>query len=826
MTLAALAVFVSQTALPQANLPRQAPDARSPRKLSGPNQVPNQRGLLPPRQKLGQDELVGSVQDAIKRDPWVYPIADQLRFEADGSIVASGNVLVKTVNQTIQAQRFRYDPVTKIASLSGDIHYLEDGIRIDAEAMAVNVDSYDFDAREAKVVIDASRTGGTSLQAMRFSAARARRTGKVISAEDGVFTTCDIVVPHGDIGFSSAMLIADERLVLRNATIRRYERRVAAIRHLSVPLKEKRPGGWLPAFGRTNEEGYFIKAAIGYAVAAQLPGLLRVDLMERKGIGLGFDQVYRYLGASPGAGRLVVYDLQDNNRGVHNRNIRFEHEQRVGELDFRLNSDQSSNSYQSAISGSQTRSNGITVLRQSPARPFNLTFVDGLSGSSFAKSGTRTLTTSQGFKIGNDFSGSVKYSSIANRTSSGTLATPTLAKSQRELAELTARGVVGPFDAQLQANRNLSNKTSGQSGTSAFFGGTERLPEIRLQLKKPPTELAGLLQSATLGYGRFLESSLRGGLPQAVGTNRFLADVNAKPIEQKIGAAQFRSSSRFLQTIYDGGVAAQYVLDHSTTLGSGGEDGAGWNLTYRYNRPYGGVPVGFRLDRTGSSNIVAASRTFATDRLSASFGTAFDIERSREPLFPGSPRRPWTNLQAQVSGVISPRLAARTQIAWDPNTKAPVSMQYGIQAELAQQFFSDIALSYEPRLHQWTQLAGRLGGWLFGRDTRIMSQLSYSGFSKKFDYRSLAVEHTFHDYVLTVAYIDQPFGFRSEKGINVGLRLRAFPVGDIPQTGRFGTARDAGFGGFGGQYGLQDPFFTSGQGMSGVGGMMGGANRF
>ena len=124
MTWAALAVFVSQTAPPQVNLPRQAPDARSPRKLSGPNQVPNQRGLLPPRQKLGQDELVGSVQDAIKRDPWVYPIADQLRFEADGSIVASGNVLVKTVNQTIQAQRFRYDPVTKIASLSGDIHYL------------------------------------------------------------------------------------------------------------------------------------------------------------------------------------------------------------------------------------------------------------------------------------------------------------------------------------------------------------------------------------------------------------------------------------------------------------------------------------------------------------------------------------------------------------------------------------------------------------------------------------------------------------------------------------------------------------------------------
>jgi hypothetical protein len=115
---------------------------------------------------------------------------------------------------------------------------------------------------------------------------------------------------------------------------------------------------------------------------------------------------------------------------------------------------------------------------------------------------------------------------------------------------------------------------------------------------------------------------------------------------------------------------------------------------------------------------------------------------------------------------------------------------------------------------------------MFGRGTRVMSQLSYSGFSKKFDYRSVAVEHAFHDYVLTVAYVDQPFGFRSEKGINIGLRLRAFPVGDIPQTGRLGTARDAGFGGFGGQYGLQNPFFTSGQGMAGGGGMMGGPNRY
>jgi hypothetical protein len=753
-------------------------------------------------------------------------MADQLRLDADGRVLASGNVLIKTVNQTIRADRFSYDPVTKIASLAGNVHYLEDGIRVDADAMAVNVISYDFDAVDAKVVIDASRTGGTSLQAMRFSAARARRNGKVLDAVDGIFTTCDLIVPHGDVGFSSAMLISDERLVLRDATIRRYERRVASVRHISIPLKEKRSGGWLPAFGRTNEEGYYLKAAIGYAVASQLPGLLRVDLMERKGIGLGFDQVYRYLGATPGAGRLVVYDLHDNNRGVHNQNVRFEHEQRVGEIDFRVNSDQSSNSYQSAIRGSQTRSNGLTVLRQSPGRPFSLSFVDGLSGSSYAKSGTRTLTTSQGFKLGNDFTGSVKYSNIANRTSSGTTTSPSLAKSQRELAELTARGVIGPFDAQLQANRNLSNRTTGQSGTAAFFGGTERLPEIRLQLKKPPSFVSGLLQSATLGYGRFLESSLRGGIPQAVGTNRFLADVSAKPIERKVGSAQFRSTSRFLQTIYDGGSAAQYVLDHSTTLSSGGDTGAGWNLTYRYNRPYGGVPIGFRLDRTGSSNLVSMSRTVATDRMFASFGTAFDIERSREPLFPGSPRKPWTNLQTQISGVLSPRLAARTQIAWDPNTRAPVSMQYGIQAELSQQFFTDVALSYEPRLHQWTRLAGRFGGWMFGRDTRLLSQLSYSGFSKKFDYRSLAVEHTFHDYVMTVAYVDQPYGFRSEKGVNIGLRLRAFPVGDIPQTGRFGTARDAGFGGFGGQFGLQNPFFTSGQGMSGTAGMTSGSNRY
>lgn len=804
MTASVFVVFLTAWPL------QQVPNPPVSRPVMDSRASPNKRSLLPARTKLPFVEELKDKDKNLQRDPWVYPTAERLQVDTNGRVIATGHVFVRTSTQTIRADKVTYDPKTRIAACIGHVSYMEEGIVVEGDSVSINVDSYDFDVINGRVVVDAARTGGSALQAMRFEGVRVSKSGNVITAVDGVFTTCDLEVPHGDVRFDSCTFILDERLILRGVSIRRLRRTILRIPHLSVPLNERRQGGWLPAFGRTNEEGYFIKAAVGYALGTQLPGLIRVDLMERKGIGLGFDQVYRFSGPQTGAGRLVMYDLKDSGRGVHNQNLRFEHEQRLGEFDLRLTSDKSQNSYQSAISGARSRSNGFTLVRPGVQRPFSLSVVDSASGSAYARSGTRTLSTTQGIKIGSSFLGNVKYTEITNGTTSGSAAQPTVIRSKRALAELNARGPLGSFDAQIQANRVLSSQQSGPGGGSAFFGGTERLPEIRLQMRKPPIALNGILSSATFGYGRFLESSVRGGIPQALGTNRFLTDVSAKAYERQFGNASFRSSSRFTQTIYDNALAAQYVLENTTSLSDGAENGAGWSFAYRYNRPYGGVPVGFRLDRVGSSNIFTASRTLATEHFYGQFGTAFDIERSREPLFPGAPRRPWANLQAQLAGVVSSRLALRSTLAWDPNTKAIVAAQYGIQSQLADAFYSDIAFSYEPRLHQWSQIAGRLGGWVFGRDTRVLSQVSYSGFSKKFDYKSLAVEHTFHDYVMTVAYIDQPFGFRSETGVNIGLRLRAFPVGDLPQSGRMGTARDSGFGGANGKYGLQAPFFTGG----------------
>ncbi len=43
-------------------------------------------------------------------------------------------------------------------------------------------------------------------------------------------------------------------------------------------------------------------------------------------------------------------------------------------------------------------------------------------------------------------------------------------------------------------------------------------------------------------------------------------------------------------------------------------------------------------------------------------------------------------------------------------------------------------------------------------------------------------------------YVDQPYGFRAEKGFNVLLRLKAFPVYQRSGVGQFGTALDTGTG--------------------------------
>ncbi len=510
--------------------------------------------------------------------------------------------------------------------------------------------------------------------------------------------------------------------------------------------------------------------------------------------------------------------MQDRNRGVANVNGRVEHEQRYGRFDLRWTADRSSNSYQSALANSTVRSSSLS-LGYAGRNPASLTLASSGSDTGFSRNSTRSTTAAQTVALGGGGKAVVRLVRTENGTETGSGSVPVRVGSLRETADINANWRVGRFDAQVQANRNLTNRTVGGASSGAFFAGTERLPDLRLSLRQPPKAVAGFVGSMSLGYGRFLENAIVGGVRSPLDTDRFLFQVGFRPIDRPVpGGWRFRSDNRFQQTVYDGYAAAQYLLEH----GSGFERSTGadatWSINYRYLRPYGGTPVGFRLDQSGGSNSVSTAWNVNRPGLRVSFGTAYDIDRAQGAGFSGFSRQPWSNVQLAVASQPSDRFQNRFQTAYDPNQGRLLNVAESFRVLGRGGSSVEVGANYDPRLRRFAQIAGRGTALRIDGRTVVGGQASWSGFGRRFEYRALGVSREFHDYFATIAYVDQPFGFRSEKGVNLTIRLKVLGDPALGNPGRNGTAIDNGLGGFGSGVG--------GFGGGGFGGGSGGFGRF
>ncbi|MFM7322951.1 MAG: hypothetical protein ACKO5K_15740, partial [Armatimonadota bacterium] len=654
---------------PGGALPLQVPQVGSPPLPPGQGTPLRRGGLLPGRGALPDGGAGPTGESPEQRDPFGYPEADRVVLSSDGTLTATGHVVFRWKGNLLRCDRLVWRRDGGSVEADGSLELESDRLVVRARRVLASVRSTDFVAEAGSALVPGDRIG--TLQDVRVEAGRLRRTGDVLRAEDGWITSCDLDRPHARVGFGRAEIHLGKRLVVRDATAYSFDQPVARIRHLAVPLDERRGSRLLPTVGRTNEEGVFVKAALGYALSPVLPGLMRIDLMERKGIGLGFDQTYRST-ATEGtgllyAGRANFYSLRDQNRGVANTNGRLEHEQRVGRFDLRWTADRSSNSYQAALANSTVRSSSV-ALGYAGRNPSSLTLATSGGDTGFSRNSNRSATFAQSATWGSRGKATLRLVRNENETQTGSLAAPVAVGSLRETADLVANWNVGRFDAQFQANRNLSNRTTGGASSGAFFAGTERLPDLRLSMRQPPRAVAGWLGNLTLGYGRFLENAILGGVRTPLDTDRLLFQMGFRPVDTPLRAGwRFRSDNRFQQTVYDGYAAAQYLLEH----GSGFERPTGrtgsFSVNYRYLRPYGGTPVGFRLDQSGGGNSISTAWNIETERNRVSFGTAYDIQRARASPFPGFPRQPWSNVQLAIAHVGSARFMNRFQCAYDPN---------------------------------------------------------------------------------------------------------------------------------------------------------------
>ena len=223
-----------------------------------------------------------------------------------------------------------------------------------------------------------------------------------------------------------------------------------------------------------------------------------------------------------------------------------------------------------------------------------------------------------------------------------------------------------------------------------------------------------------------------------------------------------------------------------------GRDGS-LNLNYSYLRPYGGAPLNFRLDSIGSNNNLGTSFSVQSYRARLSLLTGYDIQRAKSVMTVG-PKNPWQNLTGQLALRPSPVFQTRFTSTYDINNKVLVDATNRIRIRAPGGFAFDSGLRFDPRTKRFPQITGSLETPLLGDKANFTAFAGYNGFTNKFDYRSFALTRILHDYEITFRYVDQPFGFRTERGFSFTIRLKALPGAVFSNTGQYGTPLDTGTG--------------------------------
>ncbi len=729
----------------------------------------------------------------VPEDEWDFLILEEpagsAHIDAERRITLEGNVRLRYRGWRVRADRATFEDNRRIATFEGNVAIETGQLPLYGDSLSLNLRTREFTFGDGRAVVPPPLMGPYLLQPLRVSGETLTRVGRDLVAAGGFLTTCDFPHPHYRFGFRKLTLIPNRRVAMRDFTLYLGERRVFRLPYLALPIREGAYRyGYLPEVGQTQEEGVYIRSALGYLLSDALPGILRLDLMQKKGIGLGFDQEYRFGAAA--AGSLLLYGLRDQNRGVNNLSGSLNHRQELGDWAATIASTFQRNSYQALSPNSSSQLTTATVTRAAGGSNTSLSFNLSESDYGFGASGTSSFAFSQSERLGP--AGSATFRLNGSRYETPGFGGAAGTTREDGTADLQATARVGVFDLELAANKNLA----GSQGGGGFFSGTERLPEITLgtdTLRFARGWLAKLPLRITTGYGRFIE-----GGSERRETDRALLSLDASPgAIPLVGDLSLQLGGTLRQTVYSGDTA-QYVLAGRSQLTQRLGGSSSLNLTYGYLRPYGFAPL--RVDQSGSFNNAGANLALDGRRVRLSLLTGYDIQRAQselpDPNNPGRnlPTNPWQNLAVQLalrpSGVFQTRFTG----SFDINSGRLRDVTNRVRVRAGGGLALDTGLRYDPATGKFPQINGALESALFGGKWNLSALAGYNGFTRRFEYKNFALTRAWHDYELTLSYIDQPYGFRSEKGLNLLFRLKALPVYQRTGVGQFGTALDTGTG--------------------------------
>lgn len=584
----------------------------------------------------------------------------------------------------------------------------------------------------------------------------------------GEMTTCLLEHPHYHFSAGRVDVVVDKRLVARDVSLSALGRRLFTIPTLVVPLDRRLSRGALPQVGQSVEEGYYIKTALGYLVGDNA-GTARIDLMQKKGVGLGIDQQYLLGGA---AGLLSLYYLNDRSRSTRSVTAQLRHEQKLLGFDARLIGDLRSGSY---LYYSDTRASTWQLSLSRAWSGGNLSIVSRLSQQSSAGYVSDSTVNSLRWNQRWGTRASLTFSTDLSRFRS--FSGGELRSEQEQLAtQAMLSGDAGKFDWNLSFNRivPLGGQTAGFT-----FGGLEKTPELTVSTTDRRLLGRDMGLQMQLGLGSFRE------LPQGQPIQRLLFEARWNP-SMPVGYKTSLTYSGLFRQVFTSDGTAQYILQGNASWQVRYGQNSRWYMDYRYLRPYGFTPL--RTEYTGTTNFASAGLEWNTGRaFSLRAYTGYDLFARQR----GS--RPWQPLNLGIQW--------QPNNMWSLNVQSTLNLNEGqwnyLRAYLrarSQAFSMNLNGVYDPIRRQWANGSLWLDTQVFKTPLRVQTYLTYNGYAKRFEGRQLLFTWDLHCWEMSVGYIDNPLGFRADREVVFRLRIKAFPEAQRFGVGQFGQLLETGGG--------------------------------
>ena len=691
--------------------------------------------------------------------------ADNTRWYSDDKVVATGNVKASYRDYTITAESVEADLQTNIAVFKGKVKLATKQQVVDGENLTLNLKTKEWSLENASSQIEPSVFQGQTTGRAFIHTTALSGDEKNLKLTAGTLTTCDLEHPHYYFSAKELDIYPESKIIARKVSMFGLDKRLFSLNALVIPIRGFRHN-LMPQIGSSAEEGMFLKTAYAYTAKENAQGFLKLDLMQRRGIGTGIEHYYQM---PSGSGQVSLYYLRDKEIGGNNITGRIEHNQRLGAVDVNLVSSYRTNNYLYYPS-TTSQDWQVALAHATPKGNTALTFSnDSVRGYGTTKSSVSSLRHTQQFS--KNLSG---FFSMDMRKYSAT----GMEADDRELeSSLELRQREDKYDLSLVMSKRIDLDDDEYTGDD-FYSNLDRLPELTLDTDsyRMGKNFLGLPSRLSLSYGKYRE------WPSDVSKNRFLLqwDVLGQTVE--LGNRSDLNLTAGIRQAYYTSDEAQYVTKFGSVLTTRYNDYLKTRFTYNYQRPEGFSP--FRFDYMGKYNYLRAVMDYQKEKqLRWSLSTGYDFNRDQNN---------WQDLSLRLTAMPNSNYGFSISTGYDLNRSKWRSLISRMQVSVPEKIDFELGSRYDIEKGRLNLARGRVDLHI-GKKWRIEGLTSWNGMTKKFDYKSFRLTRDLHCWEASISYNDET-GFRNDKGFSLDFRIKAFPSMDRFGIGQYGQPMDTSMG--------------------------------